>query len=131
MREDRPVSSPGAGAKLAHSGAVRRGSSKIGVARNDDLDVKAPVLRIGGAGDIDIGNSRLNYVAKATVVATSKGQGGADLDHLAGLTIPVKLTGPFDAPKYEIDYGAVASQAAKARAQEKVQERLKDLLRRR
>ncbi|HEX9184571.1 MAG TPA: hypothetical protein VF876_15045, partial [Burkholderiales bacterium] len=69
--------------------------------------------------------------AKATVVATSKGQGGADLDHLAGLTIPVKLTGPFDAPKYEIDYGAVASQAAKAKATEKVQEKLKDLLRRR
>jgi AsmA protein len=104
---------------------------KNGVARNDDLDVKAPVLRIGGAGDIDIGNSRLNYVAKATVVATSKGQGGADLDHLAGLTIPVKLTGPFDAPKYEIDYGAIASQAAKAKAQEKVQQRLQDLLRRR
>jgi AsmA protein len=102
-----------------------------GVARNDDLDVKAPVLRIGGAGDIDIGNSRLNYLAKATVVATSKGQGGADLDHLAGLTIPVKLTGPFDAPRYEIDYGAVASQAAKAKATEKVQEKLKDLLRRR
>jgi AsmA protein len=104
---------------------------KNGVARNDDLDVKAPVLRIGGAGDIDIGNSRLNYLAKATVVATSKGQGGADLDHLAGLTIPVKLTGPFDAPKYEIDYGAVASQAAKAKATERVQEKLKDLLRRR
>jgi AsmA protein len=102
-----------------------------GVARNDDLDVKAPVMRIGGAGDIDIGNSRLNYLAKATVVATSRGQGGADLDHLAGLTIPVKLTGPFDAPKYEIDYGAVASQAAKAKATEKVQEKLKDLLRRR
>jgi AsmA protein len=104
---------------------------KDGVARNDDLDVKAPVLRIGGAGDIDIGNARLNYLAKATVVATSKGQGGADLDHLAGLTIPVKLTGPFDAPKYEIDYGAIASQAVKAKAQEKVQQRLQDLLKRR
>jgi len=104
---------------------------KNGVAHNEDLDVKAPLLRIGGAGDIDIGNSRLNYVAKATVVATSKGQGGAELDHLAGLTIPVKLTGAFDSPKYEIDYGAVASQAAKAKATEKVQEKLKDLLRRR
>lgn len=103
---------------------------KNGVARNDDLDVKAPVLRIGGAGDIDIGNSRLNYVAKATVVATSKGQGGADLDHLAGLTIPVKLTGPFDAPKYEIDYGALASDAAKAKAKEKVQQKLRDLFKR-
>jgi len=103
---------------------------KNGVARNDDLDVKAPVLRIGGAGDIDIGNSQLNYLAKATVVATSKGQGGADLDHLAGLVIPVKLTGPFDAPKYEIDYGALGSGAAKAKAKEKVQERLRDLFKR-
>jgi AsmA protein len=104
---------------------------KNGVAHNDDLDVKAPLLRIVGAGDIDIGNSRLNYIAKATVVATSKGQGGADLEHLAGLTIPVKLTGAFDAPKYEIDYSAIASQAAKAKAQEKVQQKLQDLLRRR
>jgi AsmA protein len=103
---------------------------KNGVARNDDLDVKAPVLRIGGAGDIDIGNSQLNYLAKATVVATSKGQGGADLDHLAGLTVPVKLSGPFDAPKYEIDYRSLASSAAKAKVQEKVQDKLRDLLKR-
>jgi AsmA protein len=64
------------------------------------------------------------------VVATAKGQGGADLDHLAGLTVPVKLTGPFDAPKVEIDYRALASGAAKAKAKEKVQEKLRDLLKR-
>jgi AsmA protein len=103
---------------------------KNGVAHNDDLDVKAPLVRLGGAGDIDIGNSQLNYVAKATVVATAKGQGGADLDHLAGLTVPVKLTGPFDAPKYEIDYRSLASDAVKAKAKEKVREKLRDLLRR-
>ena len=74
-----------------------------GVAHNDDLSVKAPLVRVGGAGDIDIGNSRLDYVAKASVVSTSKGQGGADLDHLAGLTVPVKLSGTFDAPRYEIE----------------------------
>lgn len=101
-----------------------------GVARNDDLEVKAPLFRLGGAGDIDIGNGQLNYVARATVVATSKGQGGADLDHLAGLTIPVKLTGPFEAPKYEVDYRSLASGAAKEKAKEKVRTRLKDLLNR-
>lgn len=101
-----------------------------GVARNDDLEVKAPVLRITGAGDIDIGNSQLDYLAKATVVATAKGQGGADLDHLAGLSVPVKLTGPFDAPKYEIDYRSLAAGAAKAKATEKLQERLRGLLKR-
>lgn len=101
-----------------------------GVARNDDLDVKAPLVRLGGAGDIDIGNSQLNYVARATVVATSKGQGGSDLDHLAGLTVPVKLTGPFDAPKVEVDYRSLAGDAAKAKAKEKVKDKLRDLLKR-
>jgi AsmA protein len=101
-----------------------------GVARNDDLDVKAPLVRLGGAGDIDVGNSQLNYIARATVVATSKGQGGADLEHLAGLTVPVKLTGPFDAPKVEVDYRSLATGAAKAKAKEKVKEKLRDLLKR-
>jgi len=107
---------------------------KDGVARNDDLDVRAPLVRVGGAGDIDIGNSQLNYVAKAAVVATARGQGGADLDHLKGLTIPVKLTGPFDAPRYEIDYRALAGDAAKAKvkekAKEKVEKKLRDLFKR-
>lgn len=101
-----------------------------GVAHNEDLDVKAPLVRLGGAGDIDIGNSQLNYVARATVVATSKGQGGADLDHLAGLTVPVKLSGPFDAPKVEIDYRSLATDAAKVKAKEKVKSKLRDLLKR-
>ncbi|MEO8718931.1 MAG: AsmA family protein, partial [Burkholderiales bacterium] len=107
---------------------------KNGVARNDDLDVRAPLVRVGGAGDIDVGNSQLNYLAKATVVATAKGQGGADLEHLKGLTIPVKLTGTFDAPKYEIDYRSIAGDAASAKvkekAKEKIGEKLRDLLRR-
>jgi AsmA protein len=115
--------------EMSASFAIRNG-----VAHNDDLSVKAPLVRVGGAGDIDIGNSRLDYVAKASVVSTSKGQGGADLDHLAGLTVPVKLTGTFDAPKYEIDYRALASSAAKAKIEtegrEKLKERLRGLLKR-
>ena len=104
---------------------------KDGVARNDDLDVRAPALRVGGAGTIDLGNSRLDYLAKAAVVASAQGQGGAGLEHLKGLTIPVKLTGTFDAPKYEIDYRALAGDAAKAKVKEKVEQKLRDLLRRR
>jgi AsmA protein len=95
---------------------------KDGVASNKDLDVKAPLLRISGAGDIDIGNSTLNYVVKASVVATTKGQGGAGLDKLAGLTVPVKLSGPFDALKYQVDYGAAAGELAKSKVGEKVKE---------
>src|SRR5882762_7498586 len=89
-------------------------SIKNGVAHNEDLDVKSPLLRIGGSGDIDIGRSTINYAAKASVVG--------------GLTVPVKLAGPLDAMKYEVDYGAVAGDLAKSRVGDKVRDRLKGLL---
>ena len=88
---------------------------KNGVAHNDDLDVKAPLFRVGGAGDIDVAKSTINYVVKATVVATTAGQGGKERDDLSGLTVPVKLSGPLDAMKYEVDYRAVAGDLAKSK----------------
>jgi len=78
---------------------------KDGVARNDDLKAASPFLRLGGAGNFDIGNSRIDYLAKATLAATSKGQGGAA--DVAGITVPVKLGGTFDAPTWEIDYSGL------------------------
>ena len=93
---------------------------KNGVAHNEDLSIKAPLLRITGSGDIDIGNETLNYVAKPTVVGSLKGQGGSDLDNLNGLTFPVKLTGTFAAPKYGLDFSAIGTEIAKKNVLEKV-----------
>ncbi|HSD60719.1 MAG TPA: AsmA family protein, partial [Burkholderiales bacterium] len=90
-----------------------------GVAHNEDLSMKSPLLRLTGAGDIDIGNDAINYLAKATVVGTAKGQGGAEADQLKGVTVPVKLSGPLGAPRYEIDYGALATEAAKQQVEKK------------
>ena len=101
---------------------------KNGVAHNEDLDAKAPLFRLGGAGDINIGASSLNYLAKASVVGTSKGQGGAERDRLAGLTVPVRLSGAFDDLKYEVDYKALGKDAAKSEAGARVKEKLKGLL---
>jgi AsmA protein len=95
---------------------------KDGVAHNKDLDLKAPLVRVTGAGAIDIGNSTMDYTVKAAVVATTKGQGGAGLEQLSGLTVPVKLSGPFDGLKYKVDYGAVAGNLAKSKVGEKVQQ---------
>jgi len=91
-------------------------SIKNGVAHNEDLDVKSPLLRIGGSGDIDIGRSAINYVVKASVVGTTS------------LTVPVKLAGPLDAMKYEVDYRAVAGDLVKSKVGDKVRDRLKGLL---
>jgi AsmA protein len=93
-----------------------------GVAHNEDLVMKSPFLRLGGSGDIDIGHGAMNYLAKASVVGTSGGQGAKDLEHLQGVTVPVRVTGPFDKLAYKIEFAAVAEGALKAKVDEKKQE---------
>lgn len=101
-----------------------------GVARNDDLSAKSPLLRLGGSGDIDLGARRLDYTVKATIVSTLEGQGGAELQALRGQTVPVKLSGPFEAIAWRIDFGAMLKEAAQARLDEK-REALKEDAKRR
>ncbi len=99
-----------------------------GVARNKDLSAKSPFLRVGGEGLIDIGKSRVDYLAKATVTAMSEGQGGADLAALRGVTVPVQLAGPFDAVDYKVQWSAVAADLVGKRAKEAVTEKAKGAL---
>ena len=93
-----------------------------GVAHNDDLDLKSPLLRVGGNGDINLGNDSLDYTVKATVVSTLQGQGGADMQALKGLTIPVRLSGPFAAIGWKVDFAGLASAAVKQKVDEKKEE---------
>jgi AsmA protein len=99
-----------------------------GVAHNDDFTAKTPFLRLSGAGDIDIGRSRLDYLLKATVVETSGGQGGKELEHLRGVTVPVRASGPFDQLSYQIEFGKISAEGAlKAKVDEKKKELREDL----
>ena len=101
-----------------------------GIAHNEDLDAKSPLFRLGGAGDINIPASSLDYLAKASVVATSRGQGGKEREDLSGLTIPVRLSGPFDNLSYKVDTKGLARDAAKSKLGGKVEDKIKDLLKR-
>ena len=95
-----------------------------GVAQSDDLDVKSPFLRIGGAGRFDIGRGTMDYTARATVVDTTKGQEGAELAALKGVTVPVQLAGPFEAIDWKIQWSGVAAAAVQAQVKEKLAEKL-------
>ncbi|MGE5648765.1 MAG: AsmA-like C-terminal region-containing protein, partial [Bacillota bacterium] len=100
------------------------GSFRIanGVAHNDDLSIKSPLMRIGGSGDIDLGAERLDYLVRATVVQSLQGQGGPELQALRGVTVPVRLSGPFAALGWRIDFAGMASELAKQRIDEKKEE---------
>jgi AsmA protein len=91
-----------------------------GVAHNEDLNIKAPLFRIGGEGDVDIANQTINYIARPTVVNSLKGQGGSDLGILNGLTIPIKITGAFAKPNYGLDFSGLAAGIAKNKLLENI-----------
>ena len=100
-----------------------------GVAHNDDLSLKSPLLRLAGNGDINVGQDSMNYLAKATLARTLEGQGGRDM--VGGITVPVRVSGPFSDLKYTLDFGAMVSEAAKQKVEAKKQEvktRLQDQL---
>ena len=91
-----------------------------GVARNDDLLVKSQSLRVSGNGDVDIGNSSINYAVKATVADAVDIKKGS-------LTVPVQLTGPFADLKFKVDYGAIVADIAKQKIDAKVGEKKEEL----
>ena len=97
-----------------------------GVAHNDDLSLKSPLLRVTGNGDINIGNDSINYVAKATLAKTLEGQGGKDA--VGGITVPVRVSGPFTDLKYTLDFGAMVTEAAKEKVKTRLQDQLKESL---
>jgi AsmA protein len=97
---------------------------KNGVARNDDLQAKSPLLRLTGGGTLDIGEGTMDYTAKATLVGAVTGQGGKDLSQLAGLTVPVRVTGPFESPRYTVDLAELATDLAQDTLQRELQRRL-------
>jgi len=91
-----------------------------GVAHNEDLAAKSPFIRLSGKGDIDIGKSTLDYLAQATLVASASGQGGQDLGALRGIPVPVRVSGPFAAPQFHLEFADLLKGAATAKVQQQL-----------
>lgn len=86
-----------------------------GQARNEDLSLSSPFIRLNGAGSLNLVEGSIDYVANTSLVATSTGQGGKALDQVAGITVPVRVSGPLTALKYELQFSDAIQQQAKQR----------------
>jgi AsmA protein len=93
---------------------------KDGVAVNEDLDMKSPLLRVGGGGKVDIGAGSMDYTTRVSVVGTLKGQDGRTVDQLRGVTVPVKVSGPLDRLAWNIDWNVAAQEALKSQVTQKL-----------
>lgn len=100
------------------------GSFRIvnGVAHNEDLLIKSPLVRVAGSGDIYLAEDRLDYLVRATIVNTLQGQGGPELQSMKGLTVPVRLSGPFKSIGWRVEFADMASELAKQKFDERKEE---------
>lgn len=80
-----------------------------GVAHTVDLHMQAPLFRLDGEGAVSLPARALDLRLNPTAAATLKGQGGRH--DLAGVTVPVLVTGTFDSPSIQPDFSAVAASA--------------------
>jgi len=87
-------------------------SGKIsnGVLHSDDLTAASPLLRLTGAGQVDLAANTIDYTARPTVVNTAGGQGGKEMAQLQGVVIPVHITGSLNAPRYKLDVLGILQQ---------------------
>jgi len=85
-----------------------------GLARNLDLAMLSPLLRVEGTGQVDLGAQAIEYRITPRAVQQLTGQGG-DLD-LQGLAVPIRIRGGFNDVSVGVDFEAVARDLVRARA---------------
>ena len=98
-----------------------------GVLRSDTLDLRAPLLRVAGEGQVDLAERNLDYTARVFVTDTLMGQGGKAAAELKGLEIPVRVSGPFTEPGVDIQLAEALQDRIKTQARQEVDEEKAEL----
>jgi AsmA protein len=94
-----------------------------GVMTTNDLAAQSPLLRVRGEGQANYLKETMDMTISTSVVGSLKGQGGADIDELKDVTIPVRIHGTWAQPKFALIFDDVM----KAKAQKEIDRGLKKL----
>jgi AsmA protein len=94
-----------------------------GVARNTDMFMTGPLVRVNGEGQIDLGRQTIDYRMTPKAVASLKGQGGEN--QLQGISVPFRVHGQWNNIKAGLDEKAL-QQAALNRAKREAARLIKD-----
>jgi AsmA protein len=93
---------------------------KNGLLNNPDLHMLAPLVRLQGAGDVDLPKRTVNYKATPKLVASLEGQTGAA--DKSGLSVPILITGPWQNLSIQPDMASMVTEGLQDPA--KVREQL-------
>jgi len=104
------------------SSLIAKASINQGVITTQELSAQIPFMRVSGSGKINLPKESLNYLVRAKIVASDKGQGGEELQSLNGLTIPIRLKGSYLSPKISLDISGLLAEKTKAELEQKKEE---------
>lgn len=106
-----------------------------GLVKTDDLALASPLLRVNGRGVVELPSETMDMLLDVGVVGTLEGQQGKEWEDLAGLRVPLRVSGPLAGPSFAVDLDAVLRQRAgqeaeklKGKAREKIDEELRKQL---
>lgn len=81
-----------------------------GVVSNRDLNLQAPLLTVTGEGTVNLPQQSVDYRLRPTVVGSLEGEGRAQ-EASGELSIPMRVTGTFDALKFTPDASGLVQDA--------------------
>ena len=70
--------------------------------KQSEINLNQGVLRVSGKGKADLNSDEVDYLVYAKLVGSIEGQQGGAAKDLVGLTIPVRIKGPFTGPKIDV-----------------------------
>lgn len=81
-----------------------------GVAKTEDFRLIAPLLRVAGTGTVQLQPRTVDFRIVPRLVASIEGQGAGSTDQ-RGLSVPILVTGSFDALGFRPDLSGVVQEA--------------------
>lgn len=93
-----------------------------GLLQQTNLQLASPLLRLSGAGQVQLTERQLDYRLSTALVNSLKGQGGLAKDQLASVDIPLRIHGDLAHPKYQLDTKALYNNELKQKVDETKQD---------
>ncbi len=112
LRQILTLGAEGAGAPKRTDFAELSASYEIeqGVARNDDLWLAAPLLRVRGSGVVDLPQRRIRYRLEPEIASTLEGQ-QASGEPVFQAGVPIVVEGPWAEPDWRFEIGGRLTEA--------------------
>ncbi len=81
---------------------------KDGSSNGNGFDMRSPLFRIAGEGDLALDTGNIDYQLTAAVASKLTRRNAGELAEMKGVAVPVRVSGPWAAPSIALDFAAAS-----------------------